>query len=107
MDDVIECPEDILVPLNLFQALWPNSHPNPFANVGATYNGNRFSAHSYYWNWEEDIDGPEPPNFKWRDLEIEWYKYLGRCTYANRTLSRQELLEMLNECLKEILEIPE
>jgi len=41
-------------------------------------------------------------NFKWRDLEISWYKYVGRGMSANRKMTTKEIEEMLDDCLKAI-----
>lgn len=57
-----------------------------------------FEAHAYDWNEE---DG-QPFNFKWRDLEICWYKYLGRGMSMNRETSPKEAALMLEECLAAI-----
>ena len=72
---------------------------DPFGNTGADYKNDTFEVHAYSWNEEEE----QPYNFKWKDLEISWYKYLGRGMSMNRETNPNEIAEMLDECLKEML----
>lgn len=49
-------------------------------------------------------DGPEQPyNFKWRDLQVSWYKHAGRGTTASRPITTEEPYQMLKECLESLL----
>lgn len=63
------------------------------------YKTDKFKVKSYNWS-------PEKPaattNFKWRDLEISWYKYLGREMSMNREVFPEEEAVMLTECLESI-----
>lgn len=72
---------------------------NPFENTGEQFNGESFSVHAYDWNEENEQDF----NFKWRDFKVCWYKYLGRGMSMNRNLSRNEMQEMVRECILEIM----
>lgn len=38
------------------------------------------------------------PNFKCGDIEITWYKHIGRCMEVNREVTKEELLKMFNKC---------
>lgn len=69
----------------------------PMRNSGETFDCETFSAHAYSWS-----DDEQPWNFKWRDVRISWYKYLGRGTSANRKLTAEEAGKMLDECLKSL-----
>lgn len=74
---------------------------NPMGNTGDKFTCDAFTAEAYDWKdefGEEERDTPQV-NFRWRDLEVEWYKYLGRGTYTNRPIKPDEIAEMLNDCL--------
>lgn len=45
-------------------------------NVGVTLITPAFEARSYVWS--ENSPEAELPNFKYKDLEVSWYKHLGR-----------------------------
>jgi len=69
---------------------------NPFSNTGASFTViPKMLVHAYSWNDEE-----QPFNFKWRDLEISWYKYLGRGMSMNRQTTPQEIAEMIDDCFE-------
>lgn len=100
------------------QALNPEQD-NPFANTGARFKNDVFEANAYDWSdctcaacWSEDNWSaekctcgwrPQEYNFKWRDIEVSWYKYLGRGMEVNREVSEDESRELLIECLKSLL----
>lgn len=65
-----------------------------FSNTGNSFECPVFRVEAYSWSDEE-----QPYNFKWRDVEISWYKYLGRGMSANQELSPERAAEMLIECL--------
>ena len=71
---------------------------SPFGNHGSKFSCDTFSVESY--NWNDDVE--QDWNFKWRDLEVSWYKYLGRGMSANRKMARREIEEMLDDCFKAI-----
>ncbi len=76
-------------------------YPSPFENTGNRFKCGVFEVEAYLWN--EDI--PQPYNFKWRDLEVSWYKYLGRGMSVNRIVKPNEISEMLDECMDCLLKI--
>lgn len=81
-------------------------YSSPFMNTGNSFKCDTFEVSAYDWDWdmEEESGEAEPkPNFKWRNFEFWWYKYLGRGDYANREISNDELNEMLNDCLRTII----
>ena len=47
--------------------------------------------------WESDKDSKW--GFKWRDVEVYWYKRIGVETMVNRQVSNDEIEEMLEECV--------
>lgn len=79
---------------------------NPFQNTGNVegFSTETFEVHAYDWGWnfEGDAKKPAPVNFKWRDLEIYWYKWFGRDIYTNRPVTHDELAIMLSECLESL-----
>lgn len=73
--------------------MYQENMPSPFDNTGAKYENDVFSVHAYDWS-EED----ETPNFVCGDVEIRWYKYLGRGTTVNREVTPVEAVEMYDRC---------
>lgn len=77
---------------------------SPFENSGEDFIGKCFEVKSYNWDFDyvnktlEEI----PYNFRWKDLKVYWYKYLGRGMEWNREISNDELSIMLKECLEEL-----
>ena len=71
---------------------------DPFSNSGTDFKCNAFEVESY--SWSEEVD--QPYNFKWRDLEVSWYKYCGRGMSVNRVPKVREIIEMVHECLDEL-----
>lgn len=67
-----------------------------FRNTGNSYKSKSFSVDAY--NWGEEKDG----SFRWRDIEINWYKGFGRGTYSNKVLTPDLVNEMLEDCLKSL-----
>ena len=70
-------------------------YESPFKNTGQRFHGNTFDAFAYDWS----ESATEDYNFKWRDYEVSWYKYLGRGMRANREISPDECAVMLDEIL--------
>ena len=81
-------------------------YPSPFQNTGNTYKNDTFEVRAYDWSIDIDDSIMPLPNFKCGDIEIEWYKYLGRGMWINRKISPTEAIEMFNKCL-ESLELEE
>lgn len=73
-------------------------YESPFRNTGSKFVCDTFAVEAYSWNDEVE----QKWNFKWRDLEISWYKYIGRGMSANRKMTTKEIEEMLDDCLKAI-----
>lgn len=95
------CPEKVQNVLDALQAAWyaAREGENPFSNTGAQFDGDKFKAHAYSWNDDEEQEF----NFAWRDVRVSWYKYLGRGTTINREMADDEVAEMLSECMAELL----
>lgn len=100
-----ECPEWIIAFLDrirreLDRVMWNNNqeaYASPFDNSGNSFKNDVFEVSAYSWGDEE-----QPYNFKWKDVEISWYKHSWRGTTINQDLEPQRGIEMLNECLASI-----
>ena len=101
-----ECEEFIVALLreldrSLSRAMWnihQKEYESPFNNTGNSFKNDVFEVQAYNWNDEISQDY----NFKWKDVKISWYKYLGRDTTINALISTYEAKEMFNECLESI-----
>ena len=78
-------------------------YANPFGNSGNVkgFRNKTFEVHAFDWN----PANPQPYNFKYKDLEISWYKYLGRGTTINREISSAEAVEVFDHCLESLAEL--
>lgn len=70
-------------------------YDSPFGNTGNSFKCETFEVAAYSWG-----DDEQPYNFKWRHIEISWYKYLGRGMSSNVEISPDIASEMLDDCLK-------
>lgn len=83
--------------------MWNKTQKNydsPFGNTGNSFKNDVFEVNAYYWGADEKE--MEKPNFKYKNIEISWYKYLGRGMDIPE-MTYEELDDMLNECLKSLL----
>lgn len=71
---------------------------NPFRNTGGEFHNDTFQVEAYSWN--EDVE--QLYNFKYNDIEVSWYKYVGRGMSINRAVSHQEAAKMVTDCLKSL-----
>jgi hypothetical protein len=78
--------------------------PDPFGNEGpgGNFNSDVFSVHAYSWG-----DDEQPWNFKCGDIEISWYKYMGRGMSANVEISPDMASALLEKCLEHLRSIEE
>ena len=74
---------------------------SPFDNSGNRWKNDVFEVQAYSWDDEES----QPYNFKCGDIEISWYKHLGRDTTINRDFSKGEIIDMYNKCIDSINEV--
>ena len=85
----------------LSRVMWNNNqkeYTSPFSNTGERYKNDVFEVRAYDWS-----DNPEVEwNFKYKDIEISWYKYCGRGMNWNRQIKLTELQQMLIDCLESI-----
>ena len=96
---------------NLMQVKYKDGY-TPFDNFGKRFKNEVFECNAYSWDFcycEEELcrcgHTEQTYNFKWKDFEVSWYKYLGRGMSMNREISDEELLLMVNECMTSISKI--
>lgn len=80
---------------------WNTNHKDfdsPFENTGNRWANNVFEVQAYSWNEEEH----QEYNFKCGDIEISWYKYLGRDTTINNIYSEREIIDMYDKCIESL-----
>jgi len=98
-----ECPEYIIALLQYLEyeielTYDEYDRKSPFRNTGNKFSNETFEVHAY--SWDEEV--PQPYNFKYKDIIISWYKWLGRGTTINREVTPEEAIEMFDECMKSI-----
>lgn len=64
-----------------------------------------FSMLPYCWCGGDAHPDGCPPNFTWRNVQISWYKHLGRGTSSNIDLSPDLISELLDDCLASVREM--
>lgn len=72
-------------------------YDSPFQNTGNIFKTDVFEVYAYYWGDDERLINK--PNFKCGDLEISWYKHLGRGTAINKRISRRKMEKIYLKCL--------
>jgi len=81
--------------------VYQEEYESPFYNTGNSFKNDTFEVHAYYWGDDEDFINR--PNFKCGDLEISWYKHLGRGDTINKRISRRKMEKIYLKCLISIL----
>lgn len=98
--------EDVLVALlryldaELSRVMWnitQEEFDSPFDNTGACFKNDVFEVRAYYWGDDEALE--KLPNFRCEDVEVSWYKYLGRGMSVNKPLSVERMVEVFDKCL--------
>ena len=74
-------------------------YESPFDNTANKFFNKVFQVQAYEWN--EDIE--QQFNFKYKDIKISWYKYLGRDTTINKEITPEEAADMFNDCINSSL----
>lgn len=77
-------------------------YDSPFYNTGNSFKTDVFEVRAYYWG--EDEAEMDKPNFKCGDVEISWYKHLGRGDTINKRISRRKMEKIYLKCLISILQ---
>ena len=68
---------------------------SPFDNTGNRWSNDVFEVEAYSWNDEV----AQEYNFKCGNIEISWYKYLGRDTTINGEYSETVIIDMYTKCI--------
>lgn len=105
-NQVYECPEWIIALLDTIRqkldiVMWNKYHKeydNPFENSGNSFKNNVFEVQAY--SWDDEVH--QEYNFKCGDVEISWYKYLGRDTTINDDYEEKYIIEMFNKCMESL-----
>lgn len=103
------CPTYIIALLDyidnqLSRVMWNKNqkeYDSPFENTANTFKNDTFEVQAYSW----DDETHQEYNFKYKDIQISWYKYLGRDTTINKEVSPEEMIKMFDDCVKSILEM--
>lgn len=104
-----DCPRWIVALLNelddqLDRVMWnihQEEYHSPFENTANSFKNDVFEVQAY--SWDDEVH--QPYNFKCDDIEISWYKYLGRDTTINGEYEPQKIIDMFNKCLQSILDM--
>lgn len=98
-EDIVECLKTLRNALNhYFKKQRKLDYDNPFDNTGNSFKNDVFEVIAYSWNDECSTQY----NFKYKDIEISWYKYIGRDTTINRQVTEDDRENMLFECLSSL-----
>lgn len=76
------------------------SYEAPIHNNGEVYETPVFSLRAYYWG-ENEIEEAKP-NFKYKNFEIRWYKYIGRGMSMNRKIKADEFFQIIDHCIEHV-----
>lgn len=104
-----DCPRWVVALLNelddqLDRVMWnihQEEYHSPFENTANSFKNDIFEVQAY--SWDDEVH--QPYNFKCDDIEISWYKYLGRDTTINGEYEPQKIIDMFNKCLNSILDM--
>lgn len=105
-NQIFECPDYVVNLLEGIEAMltvyymdkYKKKVDSPFSNTAASFENPIFKVEAYSW----DDNYEQPYNFKWKDVEISWYKYLGRDTTINQEISPKKAKKMFVECVKSL-----
>ena len=105
-NQILNCPRWVVALLeNINNKLkivaWNTDHKefdSPFENTGNRWSNDVFEVQAY--SWDDEIS--QPYNFKCGEIEISWYKYLGRDTTINAEYTEKELIDMYNKCIESL-----
>lgn len=124
---MFECPEFMIALLRelgdrVAVVLWNKTQEvgyNPTANVGLCVKTPAFTMRSYYWgdctcdsgdDWVGEDNHKShcemmQPNFVCGDVEVSWYKHLGRGTRINKKITAEEAVDIFNRCLESVEQV--
>ena len=84
---------------------WYETRLIPFIDKNNRFNNGTFAVFPYYWGDDEALQSM--PNFVYKpeDVRICWYKYPLREAYANKPLTEQALIGILDVCGKSLKQL--
>lgn len=107
------CPEWIVALLEhldseMCRVMWniyQEEYSSPFSNTGNNFHNDVFEVEAF--GWDDDYD--QPYNFKCDDIEVRWYKHLGRDTEIklNKIYDSASILAKLQACYESVRELEE
>lgn len=68
---------------------------------GQDFKNDVFEMHPYWWGDEDALEAYQP-NFQCGDIEIRWYKYIGRGMSVNRAVTREEIEVIFRKCCESL-----
>ena len=105
-NQILRCPDYVLPILKgiddeMSRIYW-NKHQkeytSPFSNSGNKFVCDVFEVHAY--KWDTDEDSIQNYNFKYKDIEISWYKHVGRDMTINREVEPKEITDMYTDIME-------
>lgn len=105
-NQIYECPKWVIALLDAidvkleicYKNKYHKEYDSPFRNTGNRFYNDTFSVEAYNWNDEEE----QQYNFKCGNIEISWYKYLGRDTTINKEYSETYIIKMFDKCIESL-----
>lgn len=102
------CPKYIIALLKdieaeLLRVMWNTNQEefdSPFDNTANSFKNDVFEVQAY--NWNDDVH--QEYNFRYKDIQISWYKYLGRDTTINQILDSSIIVNMYNNCIDSLIQ---
>lgn len=109
-----QCPEWVVAFLKhigdrLETVMWNRNQRqySPPFGWGGYFKHDVFEIHGFRYPDDDEEGNPDlataqPYNFRWSEVEISWYKGLGRGTTMNQELEPAKGIQLLDECLAAI-----
>lgn len=83
--------------------MYQKEYDSPFENSGNVkgFSNDVFEVHAFDWNEDHN----QKFNFRYKNIKISWYKYLGRGVTINCKITEKEAVNMYNDCIKSLREM--
>lgn len=78
--------------------IYQEEYDSPFRNTGNEFICDTFEVHAYYWGDDDELY--DRANFKCGDIEVRWYKHVGRGPYLNKPITPDEAVAMFDKCME-------
>lgn len=98
-NQLYECPLWVVALLReiesqISRVYWNKNHQewnSAFGNTGNEFHNSIIDIHAYAWEEDNEVEA----NFKCNNIEISWYKYLGRDTTINIDPESKDFKEVI------------